>query len=176
MREALKILVTFVIIIWLVEVINILSGRALVVYGILPRHLSGLSGILLHPFLHGSPSHLISNSLPLMILGFIVALEGRSKFIKVTLYIVIVGGALLWLLGRASLHIGASLLIFGYFGYIVVNAFHKGSFLSVFVALIAVASYGGIIYGVLPLDNRVSWEGHLFGLIAGIAAVKSVKQ
>ena len=175
MKDSLKIVLFFFILIWLAEVYNLASGRSLVSYGILPRHIEGLPGIILHPFIHGSLQHVMSNSIPLLILGFIVALEGAGKFFKVTLFILIVGGSLLWLLGRASYHVGASLLIFGYFGYIIVNAFHKRSAGSVLAAIITIVMYGGLIYGLIPAANHISWEGHLFGLIAGIFSVKSIK-
>ena len=175
MKDSFKIVLTLFIIIWLVEIVNLISGRSFIVYGILPRHIEGLPGIILHPFIHGSLQHLISNSLPLLILGFIVAFEGRARFIKVTFIIIILGGTLLWLFGRAAYHVGASLLIFGYFGYIVLNAFYKKSLMAILAALITIVLYGGLIYGVIPADNHISWEGHFFGLLAGITAVKILK-
>ena len=175
MKNALKIVLFLFILIWLAEIYNIASQRSLVNYGILPRHLEGLPGIILHPFIHGSLQHIMSNSIPLLVLGFLVALEGAGKFFKVTLFILLVAGSLLWLLGRGSYHVGASLLIFGYFGYIIVNALHKRSAVSILAALITIAMYGGLIYGVIPAANHISWEGHLFGLIAGIFSVKSIK-
>jgi len=174
-KNSLKIVLTLFIFILLAEVYNLASGRSLVNYGILPRHVEGLPGIILHPFIHGSLQHIMSNSIPLLVLGFIVALEGAGKFLKVTLFILIVGGLLLWLFGRGSYHIGASLLIFGYFGYIIINALHKRSLVSILAALITIVMYGGLIYGVIPADNHISWEGHLFGLTAGIFSVKFIK-
>ena len=172
MKDSFKIVLSLFLLFWLVEILNIISGRSLIAYGILPRHVSGLPGIILHPFIHGSLQHLISNSLPLLILGLIVALEGKVQFIKVTIIIIVLGGCLLWLFGREAYHIGASLLIFGYFGYIIVNAFYKRSIMAILAASITIVIYGSLIYGIIPEDNQISWEGHLFGLVAGITAVK----
>ena len=176
MKDSIRIVLTLLIIIWMVEVLNIITGRSLITYGILPRSIDGLFGIILHPLIHGSLQHIMSNSIPLIVLGFIVALEGRSNFFKVTLFIVIIGGILLWLFGRNSIHVGASLLIFGYFGYIIINAFHKKTASTVFAALITIFLYGGLIFGLIPVNSHISWEGHLFGLVAGIIAARFFKR
>ncbi len=166
--EAVKIVFYLIAIIWLIEIVNLLTGHAFYQWGILPRNIDGLPGIIIHPFIHGSLQHTILNSLPLLILGSFVALEGRAAFVKTTIFIVLVGGLLLWLMGRSSYHIGASLLVFGYFGFILSKAFYTKTIRSILVAIITIFMYGGIVYGLVPLDNRVSWEGHLFGLIAGV--------
>jgi membrane associated rhomboid family serine protease len=165
--EAVKIVFYLIAIIWLIEIVNLLTGHAFYVWGILPRNVDGLPGIIIHPFIHGSLQHTILNSLPLLVLGSFVALEGRAAFVKTTIFIVLVGGLLLWLMGRSSYHVGASLLIFGYFGFILSKAFYTKTISSILVAIVTIFLYGGIVYGLVPLDNQVSWEGHLFGLIAG---------
>ena len=172
MKDSIRIILILIITIWVVEIINIVTHRFFLQYGILPRSIDGIFGIILHPFIHGSIQHIMSNSIPLFVLGFIVAIEGKFEFFKITLFIIIVGGFLLWLFGRNSYHIGASLLIFGYFGFVIVNAFHKKTASSIFAALITIFLYGGLIYGLIPVNSHISWEGHLFGLIAGIMAVK----
>ena len=168
--QAIKIVFFLVLIIWIVEILNLVLGHPFYVWGILPRNFDGMTGIVLHPFIHGSLRHTILNSLPLIVLGSFVALEGRKAFLKVTIFIVFAGGLLLWLLGRPSYHVGASLLIFGYFGFVLASAFYKKTISSILIAGTTIFMYGGLIYGIIPVDNQVSWEGHLFGLIAGVVS------
>jgi len=173
--QAVQIVFYVILVIWVVEIANLVFGHQFYTLGILPRDFDGLTGIILHPFIHGSLQHTILNTLPLAVLGSFVAIEGRSTFLKITILVVIVGGLLLWLLGRSSYHVGASLLIFGYFGFIISLAFYKKTISSILVAALTIVMYGGLIYGVIPMDNQVSWEGHLFGLIAGIAGGRFIK-
>ena len=174
--QAVQIVFYLTLIIWIVEIINLVFGHQFYTWGILPRNTDGLVGIVLHPFIHGSLQHTILNTLPLIVLGAFVALEGKNNFLKVTGLIVVIGGLLLWLMGRSSYHVGASLLIFGYFGFILSIAFYRKTISSILVAVVTIFMYGGLIYGVIPMDNQVSWEGHLFGLIAGIIIGRSVKK
>jgi membrane associated rhomboid family serine protease len=166
--QAVKIVFYLILVIWIVEIANLVFGHGLYIWGVLPRDFDGLSGIVLHPFIHGSLQHTILNTLPLVVLGSFVALEGKKTFLKVTMLIVFGGGLLLWLFGRPSYHVGASLLIFGYFGYILSFAYYRKTLRSIIVAGITIFMYGGLFYGVIPMNNQVSWEGHLFGLIAGV--------
>lgn len=164
----LQIVFILIAIIWLVEIFNLANGNQLYTYGILPRSLNGLKGILLHPFIHGNLQHIILNTVPLFVLGIFVAIEGRATFLKLTMLIIIFGGGLLWLFGRPSFHIGSSVLIFGYFGFIIANVFYKRTIVSALVSIITLLLYGGLIYGIVPVSGYISWEGHLFGMLAGI--------
>lgn len=174
--QTIKIVFYLILIIWIVEIVNLVFGHPFYVWGILPRNIDGISGIVLHPFIHGSLQHTILNTLPLAVLGSFVALDGKKSFLKVTIIVVFAGGLLLWLFGRSSYHVGASLLIFGYFGFLLSIAFYRKTISSILVAGITIFLYGGIVYGILPVDNQVSWEGHLFGLIAGVASGRMVKK
>lgn len=186
---ALALLLAFVGAIWLVHIVNsLLLDRSLNQYGLSPlalpyRGLSNLEltvsyfavslrGILLSPILHGSFSHLLSNTLPLLALGGLVALRGTKTLMGVSLVVVVLGGLLVWLVGRPAIHVGASGLVFGYFGYLVAQGWYERSPLSIVVAFAALLLYGGIIFGALPQGGFVSWEGHLFGLIAGVLAAR----
>ncbi len=166
------LLAALVAVIWAVELVNLLLGHRLNDYGLLPRTVEGLRGILLSPLLHGGFSHALSNTAPLLILGGLAAVRGRSNFLLVTLFIILVGGAGVWVGGRAALHIGASGLVFGYFGYLVARGWYERSILSIAVALAVIAVFGwGMLSGILPTAGvLVSWEGHLCGLIAGVLA------
>ena len=134
----------------------------------MPRSLRGLLGIPVSPFLHDGVGHLISNSLPFAILGSIVMMRNGKNFLYVSLLIVFFGGILIWTLGRSSYHLGASVLIFGYFGYLLAAGWYERTLASVAVAVLVFVIYGGSLGGILPGDIQVSWEGHLFGFLSGI--------
>lgn len=161
--------------VWIVEAVNLFMGHQLCRWGILPRTVSGLMGIPLSPFLHGSLLHLFANTIPLAILGGFTCLHGRLKFVEISVIIILVGGSGVWLLGRPSYHVGASGLIFGYFGFLVSRGYYQKSLASILISTITVISYGGLLWGVLPSIGYVSWEGHLCGLVAGIVAAKLEK-
>lgn len=153
---------------WLVELYNGSVGHALGIWGIHPRSTEGLIGIFVWPFLHASMSHLIANTLPLAILSWFVLLRGFKDYFVATLGITVVAGIAIWLLARPAIHIGASGLIFGYFGFLVAAAWYEKSFKSFVIAILTVFLYGGIVWGIIPQGPQISWEGHLFGLLAGV--------
>lgn len=162
----LGMIVTLIII----HILNIISRYRLLVLGIVPRHMTGLIGILFAPLLHRDFTHLIFNSLPLFLLSNLVLMRGMWIFMNVTIFIVIVGGMLTWLLGRRALHVGSSSVIMGYFGFLFAQAYFSHSFFDYFTLAIAFYYFGGILLGLIPHKKGVSWEGHLFGFIAGITA------
>ena len=172
MRSQLLILGGFVLLIWLVEIANWLIFKGtLDQLGVQPRSLIGLRGVLLMPFLHGGVGHLIANTIPFLVLGALIMLGGVSSFFTVSAVIILVSGVGVWLLGSAdSVHLGASGLVFGFFGFLVTRAYFERSPGSILLALIAIIFYGGIIWGILPLQTGVSWLAHLFGFIGGVLA------
>ncbi|NEO02697.1 MAG: rhomboid family intramembrane serine protease, partial [Moorea sp. SIO3I7] len=133
----------------------------------------GLRGILFAPFLHGGFSHLISNTIPFLVLGWFVMLQETSDFFVVTSITMVVGGLGVWLLGAPnSVHIGASVLIFGYLGFLLFRGFFERNLPSIFLSILVGFLYGGLVWGVLPSQPHVSWQGHLFGFIGGILAAR----
>ena len=155
---------------WLVFLANHLFYQGqLTQHGIIPRHLSGLPGILWAPFLHVSFRHLAANTPPLLILGGILCARSKGEFAAATAAGIIVGGGLTWVLARSDVHVGASGLVFCYFGYLASLAFFRRSILTLLMSLVCIIAYGGILQGVLPTATAVSWEGHLTGLCSGIA-------
>ena len=112
------------------------------------------------------------NTMPLLIMGFFVALRGPWIFTKTTLLILIIGGLAVWVFARPAYHIGSSGLIFGYFGFLVAIGLYERSISSLAIASVTLFYYGGLIFGILPTDSFISWEGHLFGLCAGILAAR----
>jgi len=154
---------------WLVFPINnLLFHGHLTAYGITPRHVSGLPGILWAPFLHASYPHLLANTLPLLALGGILCARSRGEFLIVTVAGILLGGGLTWLLARNAIHLGASGLIFCYFGYLASLAYFHRSFGTLCLSVLCVLAYGGILRGVVPVSAAVSWEGHITGLVAGV--------
>lgn len=155
-------------ILWAVNIVNWMTGSRLNWLGIYPRHWIGLLGIFFSPFLHQNFTHLFFNSIPLFALGLAILAKGLPIFIEVTLVVVILGGFLVWLFGRSAIHIGASGLVSGYFGFILVTAYSNPSFTSFLLALIVAYYFGGIFLGLFPEEEKVSWESHLFGFLAGV--------
>jgi membrane associated rhomboid family serine protease len=157
-----------VVIMWAVELVNLALGHRLNALGIRPRMIAGLVGIPLSPFLHNGIGHVLVNTVPFIVLGSLVILHGTRVFLEVSLFIILLSGAGVWLLGRPGNHVGASGLIFGYFGFLVARSWYERSLVSIILAFLTILLYGGILWGVLPTYARISWEGHLFGLLAGI--------
>ena len=154
---------------WLVFMLNnLLLHGDLSQHGIIPRYLGGLSGIIWSPFLHASYKHLAANTLPLLILGGIVCARGKGEFVLVTVGGILLGGILTWLFARNACHIGASGLIFCYFGYVASLAWFNRTFGTLCLSVICILGYGGMIKGILPTMAGISWEGHLAGLVAGV--------
>jgi len=159
---------------WVVEIVNWPLDHKLSDFGILPRSIRGLVGIPLSPFLHAGFDHLMLNTVPMLFLGTLVTVQGKRTYILATVFIVFLGGGLLWAFGRDAVHVGASGLIFGYFGYLIARAWYDRGFGSLIVAVAVVFLYGSLIFGVLPTVPGVSWEGHLFGLAAGVLAARTL--
>ena len=160
-------LLGFVALLWLIAVAQ-WAGLDLRQFGVTPRDTSSLLGIPLHIFVHDGFWHLLSNTGPLVVLGGLVGMRGAGVLLAVSVFIAVFAGAGVWVAGRDGVHIGASGLIFGYFGYLVARGFVERSLMSLLVAVAVAVFYGGLIFGLLPRDGFVSWEGHLFGLIGGV--------
>ena len=147
---------------------NLLLGGHLNQYGIVPRHLASLPTILWAPFLHASFRHLLANTLPLLILGGIICGRNQSEFTAVAVAGTLAGGALTWLFARNGSHIGASGLIFCFFGYLASMAWFRRTFGTLLLSIICIVAYGGMLRGLIPSSTAVSWEGHAAGLVTGI--------
>ncbi|MFQ5559416.1 MAG: rhomboid family intramembrane serine protease [Nitrospinota bacterium] len=172
MKLQIRYIALFLLLLWVLEAVNFLLGHSLIRYGILPRSPEGISGILFSPFIHAGFPHLVANTAPLAILGSFVLVGGKKKFFSLTLFIILLSGVGVWAFGREAYHVGASGLIFGYFGYLVSRGWYSGSFVSLVFSALTIFIYGGLIWGVLPASPFVSWEGHLSGFLAGAACAK----
>jgi membrane associated rhomboid family serine protease len=159
-------------ILWSVWLVNLIFfHNSLNQFGIKPRTPDGLLGILFYPFLHASFSHILNNSISFILFGVLILLRDIRTFLTVTLFAVLISGLGIWLFGSPhSVHIGASGVIFGYFGYCISVGFIEKKLSTIIFSAAIIVLYGGMIFGILPLQNGISWEGHLFGLIGGVLA------
>lgn len=152
---------------WVPFIIELVFQVDLAHFGIYPRKALGLLGILFSPFLHGDFNHIISNSFPMLVLGSLTYYFYKPIFYKSFFNIIIFGGLLVWLFARPSYHIGASGVIYGLASLLFFNGMFRKSYRLVAVSLLVVFLYGGMIWGVLPLDEQISFEGHLAGAFVG---------
>lgn len=169
-----KILISSVAIFWAIEIADyaVFNG-SLDSYGIQPRQTSGLIGILFAPLLHGGFGHLIANTVPFITLGWLTMLKKESDFYIVSIVSALVGGIGVWLFGAPnSVHIGASILIYGYLGFLLFRGYFQKNLPSIALSVLVAVVYGSLIWGVFPSEIGVSWQGHLFGFIGGAIAAK----
>ncbi|MEU6882848.1 rhomboid family intramembrane serine protease [Streptomyces sp. NPDC046712] len=171
-KAAIQLMAGWVALLWVLEVVDLATGHALDAYGIVARDADSLGGILAAPFLHFGFGHVASNSVPLLIFGFVAALGGIRRFLAVCALIIVADGIGVWLISPSnSITAGASGLVFGLFGYLVVRGFVERKALGIAVGLIIAALWGGsILVGISPANTTVSWQGHLVGLVAGVGA------
>jgi membrane associated rhomboid family serine protease len=172
-------ILTFVALLYLIEIIDQLTGHSLDRNGIQPLETDGLKGILFAPLLHADWAHLLANTIPALVLGFLVTLAGMSRFVWATAIIWIVGGLGTWLIGDIgscrieTVHIGASGLIFGWLAFLLFFGWLTRHLWWIVTSLVVLFVYGGILWGAVPVLDRcggVSWQGHLCGAIAGVLA------
>jgi membrane associated rhomboid family serine protease len=135
---------------------------------IVPRTTGGLFGIVTAPFLHGGLAHLLANLPPFVVLGALVLRHGEHTFLKVALLIAVASGLLVWLCARSAAHMGASGIVFGFFGYLVTYAYFHHTVADVVIAALVLLVYGSLLAGIKPARNGTSFEAHFFGLVAGI--------
>lgn len=163
------VLGALVAVLWGIELFDVLVLRgALDGLGIQPRTLGGLQAIVLAPWLHAGFGHLLANTIPLVVLGWFVMLRRTSDFLIVALATLLASGAGIWLFGGAStIHLGVSGVVFGLFGYLLARGYYERSAVALALALVAFLIYGGMVWGMLPLQRGISWQGHLFGFVGG---------
>ncbi len=181
-KTHITILGGLVALMWGVEIVNTLFFQrsigfyrvspGLDIYGIIPRHVIGLRGILFAPFLHANFAHLIGNTIPFIVLGWLIMLRETSDFLWVSVIAGFVSGLGTWIFGSAGVHIGASGVIFGYLGYLLARGYFERSMLSIAMSLFVGTLYGSLIWGILPTQIGISWEGHLFGFLGGVLAAR----
>ncbi|MEL6500784.1 MAG: rhomboid family intramembrane serine protease [Cyanobacteria bacterium J06629_2] len=173
-----KILIVSLAIFWAVEIADFLVfNGGLDRYGIQPHSVIGLRGIAFAPLLHGGFGHLIANSLPFFTLGWLTMIQDTKDFYFASIMSALVGGLGVWIFGSPnSVHIGASILVYGYLGFLLLRGYFQKNMLSIAVSIFVAIAYGSFIWGVFPSEIGVSWQGHLFGFIGGAIAAKMVAQ
>jgi membrane associated rhomboid family serine protease len=170
-REGITLLLGIVAVMWALEVINTADSNQLDGDGIYARSLSRLWGIVTAPFLHASFAHLISNTIPLLFLGLIIALRGAAKLALVTTIVILLGGLGTWLIGPSGVStIGASGLVFGYATYLLSRGVFNRRFRELLTGVVVAGVWGGVLLASLVPHAHVSWQGHLCGGIAGVIA------
>jgi membrane associated rhomboid family serine protease len=176
-REGIGLLAGVVGLMWVIEVINTIDSNRLDNDGIWPRNVSHLWGIFTAPFLHASFQHLISNTIPLVFMGLIIALAGAARLAKVTAIVIVLGGLGTWLISPAhSITVGASGLVFGYATYLLVRGFFDRSALELLAGIVVGVIWGGALIGSLLPQSHISWQGHLCGGIAGVIAAYAMRK
>jgi membrane associated rhomboid family serine protease len=168
--RAFVVMCAFVPVLFVIEMLDVaLDDRLQNNFGVDPRRLDGLDGIVFSPFLHVDFEHLAANSVPLILMGTFVLADGARRFLLSTALIALVGGIGEWLITDRNT-VGASGVIFGYFGLLLARGFVERNWWNIGVSLLIGLVYGGLLLGVLPSDPSISWQGHLCGFIAGLIA------
>ncbi|GGJ94961.1 rhomboid family intramembrane serine protease [Streptomyces camponoticapitis] len=169
-KAAAALMLGWLALLWVLEAVDSSTG-ALQTYGLSPRDAGELRDVIPMAFLHHGFDHLAANALPLLVLGFLAALSGTGHFLRVVLTIMVVGGLGVWLTAADnSVTAGASGVVFGLLGYLLVRGFVNRRAVDIVVGLLVLVMYGSALWGVLPTNPTVSWQGHLFGLIGGVMA------
>jgi membrane associated rhomboid family serine protease len=170
-RRGLLTLVAFTAVLWAILLVDLATGGVMnYLFGNIPRRLDGLDGVLFAPLLHADFNHLASNSLPLIVLGFLVFLEGVRRFVAVVASSWLVSGVGVWLTG-SGLTVGVSGVVFGLLAYLLVRGFYNRSWKQILLALVVFAVYGSVLWGLLPTAGPgISWQAHLFGAAGGVLA------
>ena len=161
---------------WIAFFATVATHGALMSLGIIPRSVIGLRGILFAPFLHGSFAHLLANSIPFAMMGWFVMLRDSRHFVTVTAAAMLGSGLVAWLLGApGSVHVGASGVIFGYLGFLMLSGWYTRSVASIMISVLVTVMWGGLVFGVLPGQMGISWQAHLGGFIGGALAARSYR-
>ncbi|MEY9214692.1 rhomboid family intramembrane serine protease [Thermobifida halotolerans] len=171
-RAALTVVV-FTAAMWIFEFVDffLLGGTLDLLFGLRSWVVSDLWSVFTAPFMHANLAHLGANTVPLLVLGSLVAFSGLSRFVWASIIIAVVSGAGVWLFSiPGALTVGASGLIFGYFGYLVLRGIVERRTIDIVIMICVVLFYGGLIFGVLPQGQGISWQAHLFGFLGGLLA------
>jgi membrane associated rhomboid family serine protease len=169
--------VGFVVLLWVLEVVDTVANHRLDGLGVRPRDDEGLLGILFAPLLHYGWGHLEANTVPVLVLAFLALASGLRRGLAATAIIWVIGGAGTWLVApEHTIHLGASVLIFGWLVYLVLRGFFARRAGEILLGLVLLAGYGSLLWGVLPGQPGISWQGHLFGAIGGAVAARALRQ
>lgn len=176
-KSGLTTVVVFVALLWAVHLVNTATGFFLIrLLGIVPREVEGLDGVVFSPLLHADAGHLFSNTLPLLVLGFLAFLEGARRFAVAVGSSWLASGLGVWIFG-GGVTIGASGVVFGLFAYLLVRGFYNRDWKQILLAVLLFGMYGSLLWGVLPqFGSNISWQAHLFGALGGVLAALILKR
>jgi len=169
-RISLFISLSFVVVLWLVKIFEEYTLIDLTILGVYPRKLSGLVGIITSPLIHANFSHLISNSIPLLVLMIFLFYAYTNSSFKVFFSVYILSNFLVWIFAREAYHIGASGVVYGLVTFIFFVGVFRRDKKSIGLSLLVIFLYGGLVWGILPTDPTISFEAHLSGAIVGLVA------
>lgn len=169
---AIVIMLAVGALVWVVQLVNAYDDYDLNRFGLQPRRVAGLWGVLTMPFLHASYRHLLSNTAPLVLIGWVVLLAGLRVWAIVTAIVVVAGGLLTWLVGPGdTVIVGASALVFGWLGYLLARAYFSRKVTWIVVAVLVLLFFGTLLYGLVPISHsHESWQAHVCGFVAGVGA------
>jgi membrane associated rhomboid family serine protease len=168
---ALILMGVFAALLWILQFLNAADDYQLDRFGLQPREVDGLWGVVTMPFLHASYDHMLSNTIPLIAIGWILLLSGIRTWLTVTGIVVVVGGLLTWLVGPHGVIVGASGMIFGWLGYLLARAYFSRKLKWIFTAILVLVFFGSLLFSLFPtLNSGVSWQAHLCGFLAGVGA------
>ncbi len=173
--DGLRIVLGLAGVMWVLEVIDQLADNRLDQYGIEPRDVDGLIGVAAAPFLHGGFDHLVGNTVPFLLMGFVIAAQGAARVVSVTVIVALISGLGTWLIApEHTIHIGASGIVFGYASYLISRGFFNRNALELAVGAIVAFVYGSALLGGLVPQDGVSWQGHFFGAVGGVVAARTL--
>jgi membrane associated rhomboid family serine protease len=172
-RSGVVLIALLILVMWVAEAVDVLFGGRLDNLGIEPRDTEGLAGVVLAPFLHGGFEHLASNTVPLAVMGLLIALSGLARLIAVTAIVGLISGFGTWLVAPAdTIHIGASGLVFGYATYLLTRGLFSRRVLYLITAVLVAVVWGTALLGGLVPREGISWQAHLFGAVGGVVAAR----
>jgi membrane associated rhomboid family serine protease len=164
-----SILGLILLILWSLFFVSQFISRKILLLGIIPRHIRGLPGILFAPLLHANFNHIFFNTIPLLVLSNFILINGLYYYLVVTVMITILSGIAVWCFAKPGVHVGASGLITGYWSLLVSSMYQSSTLTTLILGIVSLYYFAGIFLGIFPREKGVSWEAHLFGLLAGLA-------
>jgi membrane associated rhomboid family serine protease len=171
--RALQLLLGMVLLMWALEALDVALDHRLDRYGIVPREVEGLDGVVAAPFLHVGFGHLAANTLPFVVMGLVIALEGPMRLLGVTAIVAVVSGLGTWLIAPAdTIHLGASGVVFGFATYLIARGWFNRRPAEIAVGAVVAVLWGGVLLAGLEPQRGISWQGHLFGAIGGLVAAR----
>jgi len=174
---AVQLLLGIVLLMWALEVVDVALDNRLDQYGIVPRELEGLDGVIAAPFLHVGFGHLVANTLPFVAMGLVIALEGPLRLLGVTVITAVISGLGTWLIAPAdTIHLGASGVVFGYATYLIARGLFNRRVMEIAIGAGVALLWGGALLAGLEPQQGISWQGHLFGAIGGVVAARVLSE